>query len=103
MHCSRWSLLVVGVRPLGGATVFHYVGLRAFGVYYCSHVGHHFPVMRAYVCRYIVQLGLLILCMLEFCFSLYAGYGTIHIWSCVICLMISVCSIVLCPVVSKLL
>ena len=41
MHCSRWSLLGV-VRPLGGATVFHYVGLRAFGVYYCSHVGHHF-------------------------------------------------------------
>ena len=42
MHCSRWSLLVAGVRPLGGATVFHYVGLRAFGVYYCSHVGHYF-------------------------------------------------------------
>jgi hypothetical protein len=36
MHCSRWSLLVVGMRPLGGATVFHYVG-----VHYCSHVGHY--------------------------------------------------------------
>ena len=122
--------------------------------------GASFLVMRAYVCRYIVQLGLLILCMLEFCFSLYAGHGTIHmllsiicrlaaamlllccwwaaamlllcccraaamlmVWCCyaaamlplcccrsgvvvtlsIICLLVLVCFIVLCPVVSKLL
>ena len=35
--------------------------------------------MRAYVCRYIVQFGLMILCMSGLCFSVCVGSGTIHI------------------------
>ena len=100
--------IAVGVRSLlvwrKAVRRGYYLGLRAFDVYYCSHVGAlSARVWRADVCCYIVQLGSTILCMSEFCSSLYAGYSTIHKLLSIICLLLLVCSIVLCPVVSNIL
>ena len=61
-------------------------------VYYCSQ-------QWAGGCCCIVQLGSVILCMLEFCSSLFIGYGTIHMLFIIICLLLSVCCMLLCPVV----
>jgi hypothetical protein len=61
-----------------------YLGFCVCDVYYCS-------LRLAGGCCCIVQLGSTILCMLEFCSSLFIGYGTIHMLFIIICLLLSVC------------
>jgi len=76
---------------LSGAIRWHnvvrqgrYLGFCVCDVYCCSQ-------QRVGGCCCIVQLGSTILCMLEFCSSLFIGYGTIHMLFIIICLLLSVC------------
>ena len=93
----------VGVKPFGGTSVFHYVGLRALDVYHCSPVGHSFPGYAGLCLSPHCTVGItdpihVRILLFSVCWVWYYTY--LVMW---FCLMISVCSIVLCLVVSKLL